>query len=71
MGRIGAATRANGTHEEASGPNTLSIQSSVAYGHAGNSAAVFPLQRMGFEVWPVNTWLHPFDGSVTRIPGLH
>ena len=33
----------------------LSIQSSVAYGHVGNSAAVFPLQRMGFEVWPVNT----------------
>jgi pyridoxine kinase len=35
--------------------NVLSIQSSVAYGHVGNSAAVFPLQRMGFEVWPVNT----------------
>lgn len=33
----------------------LSIQSSVAYGHVGNSAAVFPLQRLGFEVWPVNT----------------
>ena len=33
----------------------LSIQSSVAYGHAGNSAAVFPLQRMGREVWPVIT----------------
>jgi pyridoxine kinase len=27
----------------------------VAYGHGGNSAAVFPLQRIGFEVWPVNT----------------
>jgi pyridoxine kinase len=35
--------------------NILSIQSSVAYGHVGNSAALFPLQRMGFEVWPVNT----------------
>lgn len=33
----------------------LSIQSSVAYGHAGNSSAVFPLQRLGHEVWPVNT----------------
>ena len=33
----------------------LSIQSSVAYGHVGNSAAVFPLQRLGVEVWPVNT----------------
>ena len=35
--------------------NILSIQSSVAYGHVGNSAAVFPLQRLGVEVWPVNT----------------
>ena len=35
--------------------NLLSIQSHVAYGHVGNSAAVFPLQRMGVEVWAVNT----------------
>ncbi|MEZ5866425.1 MAG: pyridoxal kinase PdxY [Geminicoccaceae bacterium] len=35
----------------------VSIQSAVAYGHVGNSAAVFPLQRLGFEVWPVNTVL--------------
>ncbi|HWI44499.1 MAG TPA: pyridoxal kinase PdxY [Nocardioides sp.] len=33
----------------------LSLQSSVAYGHVGNSAAVFPLQRLGHEVWPVFT----------------
>jgi pyridoxine kinase len=33
----------------------LSIQSHVAYGHAGNSAAVFPLQRLGRDVWPVMT----------------
>lgn len=33
----------------------LSIQSSVAYGHVGNSAAVFPLQRIGVEVMPVYT----------------
>lgn len=33
----------------------LSIQSSVAYGHVGNSAAVFPLQRLGHEVLPVFT----------------
>nr|WP_238338148.1 pyridoxal kinase PdxY [Pedococcus badiiscoriae] len=33
----------------------MSIQSSVAYGHVGNSAAVFPLQRLGVEVWPVHT----------------
>ena len=35
--------------------NILSIQSSVAYGHVGNSAAVFPLQRIGVEVLPVYT----------------
>ncbi len=35
----------------------LSIQSSVAYGHVGNSAAVFPLQRLGHEVLPVSTVL--------------
>ena len=33
----------------------LSIQSHVTYGHVGNSAAVFPLQRAGHEVWPVHT----------------
>jgi pyridoxine kinase len=33
----------------------LSIQSSVAYGHVGNSAATFPLMRIGVEVWPVIT----------------
>jgi pyridoxine kinase len=33
----------------------LSIQSAVAYGHVGNAAAVFPLQRIGAEVLPVNT----------------
>lgn len=35
----------------------LSIQSHVSYGHVGNSAAIFPLQRMGFEAWPVHTVL--------------
>jgi pyridoxine kinase len=35
--------------------NILSIQSHVAYGHVGNSAAVFALQRLGCEVWPVHT----------------
>src|SRR3954465_7452405 len=35
--------------------NILSIQSHVAYGHVGNAAAVFPLQRLGVEVWPVHT----------------
>ena len=33
----------------------LSIQSHVVYGYAGNTSAVFPMQRMGREVWAVNT----------------
>ena len=33
----------------------LSIQSAVAYGHVGNSAAVFPMQRIGVDVLPVYT----------------
>jgi pyridoxine kinase len=36
-------------------PPILSIQSHVVYGHVGNSAAVFPLQRLGREVWPLMT----------------
>jgi pyridoxine kinase len=35
--------------------NILSIQSWVAYGHVGNAAAIFPLQRLGFEAWAINT----------------
>lgn len=35
--------------------NILSIQSWVAYGHVGNAAAVFPMQRLGHDVWAVNT----------------
>jgi len=44
----------------------LSIQSHVAYGHVGNSAAVFPLQRLGQEVWPLHTVMfsnHPGYGA--------
>lgn len=33
----------------------LSVQSHVAYGRVGNRAAVFPLELLGFDVWPVNT----------------
>ena len=46
--------------------NILSIQSWVAYGHVGNASAVFPLQRLGAEVWAVNTVQfsnHPGYGS--------
>jgi len=35
--------------------NLISIQSHVAYGHVGNAAAVFPLQRLGHEAWPIHT----------------
>ena len=35
--------------------NLLSIQSHVAFGHVGNAAATFPLQRIGVEVWPIHT----------------
>ncbi|MGV6874448.1 pyridoxal kinase PdxY [Pseudochelatococcus sp. B33] len=35
--------------------NVLSIQSHVAYGHVGNAAAIFPMQRLGVEVWPIHT----------------
>jgi len=35
--------------------NILSIQSHVAYGHVGNASAAFPMQRLGHEVWAINT----------------
>lgn len=35
--------------------NILSIQSHVAYGHVGNASAVFPMQRLGVDVWPIHT----------------
>jgi pyridoxine kinase len=49
----------------------LSIQSQVAAGHVGNSAAVFALQRLGREVWPVPTVLlshHPGHGGADGGP---
>jgi pyridoxine kinase len=52
--------------------NILSFQSAVTCGHVGNSIAVFALQRLGHEVWPVDTVRfsnHPghggFRGTVT------
>lgn len=35
--------------------NILSIQSHVAYGHVGNASAVFAMQRLGVEAWPIHT----------------
>jgi pyridoxine kinase len=46
--------------------NVLSIQSSVAYGRVGNRAAVPVLERLGHDVWPVDTVAfsnHPAHGS--------
>lgn len=58
----------------------LSLQSHVAYGYVGNRAAVFPLQRLGFDVTAINTVQfsnHPgygrFEGEVftpAHIQGL-
>ena len=48
--------------------NILSLQSWVCYGHVGNAAAMFPLQRLGAEVWAVNTVQlsnHPGYGGCT------
>ena len=42
-------------HTQSSIVNIISIQSHVAYGHVGNAAAVFALQRLGIEVWPIHT----------------
>jgi pyridoxine kinase len=36
-------------------PTVLSLQSRVAYGHVGNAAAVFALQRLGIEAWALDT----------------
>ena len=56
----------------------LSVQSSVAYGHVGNSAATFPLMRMGCEVWPVltvhfsnNTSYPQWKGPLLRPDDVH
>lgn len=46
----------------------LSIQSWVATGHVGNAAAMFPLQRLGAEVWAIHTVQfsnHPGHGAWT------
>ncbi len=36
-------------------PTVLSLQSRVAYGHVGNAASVFALQRLGIEAWALDT----------------
>lgn len=54
----------------------VSLQSAVAYGHVGNSAALLPLQRLGHEVWPIDTVQfsnHPGHGGFAgmRLPAAH
>jgi pyridoxine kinase len=49
----------------------LSIQSSVAYGHVGNSAAVFAMQRLGCDVLRLDTVAfsnHPAHGGFRGRP---
>jgi len=49
----------------------LSIQSQVVSGHVGNSAAVFALQCLGRDVWPIPTTLlshHPGHGGAQGGP---
>lgn len=41
----------------------LAIQSQVIFGHVGNNAAVFPLQRQGVEVWAIPTAVLAFNPS--------
>ena len=47
--------RAHGKALRGAMKNVISIQSHVVYGAAGNSAAVFPMQRLGLNVWPIHT----------------
>src|SRR3982750_5049123 len=49
----GCSTSSKGATEPM--PTVLSVQSRVAYGHVGNAASVFPLQRLGIEAWALDT----------------
>src|ERR1700750_2375243 len=58
-------------------PTVLSVQSRVAYGHVGNAASVFPLQRLGCEAWALDTVAFSnhtghgkWRGSVVETAGL-
>jgi len=49
----------------------ISIQSQLVSGHVGNAAAVFALQRLGREIWPIPTILlshHPGHGGAQGGP---
>lgn len=66
LARRAAQPRRRSTGEPPIPATVLAINSQVAYGHVGNSAAAFALQRLGHEVWPVPTVLyshHPGHGA--------
>jgi pyridoxine kinase len=49
--------------------NILSLQSEVVYGHVGQGAARFALQRLGHEVWAVPTVLLSSHAGYGRVEG--
>lgn len=47
-------------------PAILSFQSRVVYGHVGHSVAQFALQRLGYDIWPIDSVIlstHPGHGA--------
>lgn len=49
--------------------NILSFQSEVVYGHVGQGAARFALQRLGHEVWAMPTVLLSSHAGYARVEG--
>src|ERR1700693_965333 len=49
--------------------NILSLQSEVVYGHVGQGAARFALQRLGHEVWALPTVLLSTHTGYKRVEG--
>ena len=49
--------------------NVLSIQSEVVFGHVGQGAARFALQRLGHEVWALPTVLYSNHSGYPHIEG--
>lgn len=49
--------------------NILSIQSDVVYGHVGNAAARFALQRLGHDVWALPSVLLSSHAGYAKVEG--
>lgn len=49
--------------------HVLSIQSEVVFGHVGNGAARFALQRLGHEVWAIPTVLYSNHAGYAHVTG--